>query len=191
MEVQASFSFSAMQSTSSTIASSNPYTDEGKKKIQEEARKMSSSSVMMEYTMQFQLNISSISEGNLNAQSALNSPEKLSGILNSIDYGAIGYTGKPLSQLNQDEAKALIADDGFFGIAKTSERLSDFVINGSGGNMDLLKKGREGIERGYKEAERMWGGKLPEISQETFKIALEKIDKAIAERGGNVLSAQA
>ncbi|NCD12016.1 MAG: hydrogenase, partial [Epsilonproteobacteria bacterium] len=37
----------------------------------------------------------------------------------------IGYTGKPLSELSQSEASELVSEDGFFGIAQTSERIAN------------------------------------------------------------------
>ena len=44
----------------------------------------------------------------------------------------IGYEGKPIAKLSKEEAGALVAEDGFFGVAKTSQRIADFVINGAG-----------------------------------------------------------
>ncbi|NCB55572.1 MAG: hydrogenase, partial [Epsilonproteobacteria bacterium] len=99
----------------------------------------------------------------------------------------IGYTGKPIGQLTQDEAKALVADDGFFGIAQTSARIADFVINGAGDDLEKLQAGRSGMLQGFGEAEKLWGEKLPEISYTTMQKALEKVDARIAELGGSVL----
>ena len=99
----------------------------------------------------------------------------------------IGYTGKPIGELSQDEAKALVAEDGFFGISQTSERIADFVVNGAGDDLSKLQAGREGMLRGFAEAEQMWGEKLPEISYTTMQKALEKVDARIAELGGSVL----
>lgn len=99
----------------------------------------------------------------------------------------IGYEGKPLSELTQEEAAELVSEDGFFGIAQTSERIANFVIGGAGDDMQKLQAGREGMLRGFAEAEQMWGGKLPEISYTTMQKALEKVDARIKELGGNVL----
>ncbi|MDD2652690.1 MAG: hypothetical protein PHX44_06545 [Sulfurimonas sp.] len=103
----------------------------------------------------------------------------------------IGYDGKPIAELSQEEASALVSEDGFFGVAQTSQRIADFVINGAGGDEKMLRAGREGMLRGFKEAEEMWGGKLPEISQETMKKALEMVDKAIYDLGFSVLDTEA
>ena len=108
-----------------------------------------------------------------------------------MDLKSIGYEGKPIQELTQDEAKALIAEDGFFGVAKTSDRIADFVLAGAGDDVEKLKAGREGILRGYNQAEKMWGGNLPDISKETLEKALEKVDKKLASLGVNVLEQNA
>lgn len=189
MEIQGSYNPTA--TLKNTV---NPYSKEGKEQIQESAQRIDTQTMMMEYTMQFQMNVTNLASGNLSSQSslsALEDPAKLQDILSGIDYKLIGYEGKPLNELTQEEAKGLIAEDGFFGVAKTSERLADFVLQGAGGDLERLQKGREGILRGYEQAEKLWGGKLPEISQETLQKTLERIDQAIAQQGGNILSEQA
>ncbi len=103
----------------------------------------------------------------------------------------VGYTGKPIASLSQDEAKVLVSEEGFFGIQQTSERIADFVIMGSGGDEKLLRAGREGAMEGFRQAEAMWGGKLPDIAYETIEKALAKIDDALIENGFSVLDKKA
>lgn len=103
----------------------------------------------------------------------------------------IGYEGKPIASLSQDEASALVSTDGFFGIDKTAQRIADFVINGAGGNEDLLRAGREGMLRGFGEAEQAWGGKLPDISQQTMTKAAELVDNAMSDLGFSILNTEA
>jgi len=102
--------------------------------------------------------------------------------------GDIGYAGKPIAELSQEEAAALVADDGIFGISQTSERIANFVIAGAGGDEDRLRAGREGMLQGFKDAERMWGGELPEISQKTMQAALEMVDKEMHSLGYSILN---
>lgn len=102
--------------------------------------------------------------------------------------GEIGYEGKPIAELSQEEATELVSEDGFFGITQTSERIANFVINGSGGDKDMMRAGREGMIQGFKEAEEMWGGELPEISQKTMEKAIEMVDKAMYDLGFSVLN---
>ncbi len=78
-------------------------------------------------------------------------------------------------------------DLAYWGVEKTAERLANFVLNGGGDNLDRLRAGREGIIRGFKEAEQIWGGQLPEISYQTLDKALEAIDQRIHELNGSVI----
>jgi len=179
----------------STSPSLNPYlqemgtaqtdTKDLKEKIKsgEVSGKVLSDSYLVQYTLSVQEN----SSNNFQAQTAPFDMKKVGDILDSIDFNAIGYTGKPIKEMSPDEAKALVGQDGFFGVDQTSARLSDFVLNGAGDNVDTLKAGREGIIKGFNDAEKMWGGKLPDISHETLNKALAKIDEKITSLGGSVL----
>lgn len=95
----------------------------------------------------------------------------------------IGYDGKPIAELTQEEAAELVSEDGFFGITQTAERIANFVLNGANGDEGLLRAGRAGILQGFDEAEKMWGGRLPEISYSTIDKAVEMIDMAMHELG--------
>jgi len=99
----------------------------------------------------------------------------------------IGYKGKPIAQLSQKEASQLVSEDGIFGIKQTSERIANFVIQGANGNEDMLRAGREGMLQGFKDAEKMLGGKLPTISQKTIQAATELVDKAMYDLGFSIL----
>ena len=99
----------------------------------------------------------------------------------------IGYEGKPIADLSQAEATELVSEDGIFGIDQTSTRIAEFVINGAGGDEDKMRAGREGMLQGFKEAEKMWGGELPEISQKTMEKALEMVDMAMNDLGFSIL----
>lgn len=103
----------------------------------------------------------------------------------------IGYEGKPIGKLSQTEAAELVSEDGIFGITKTSERIANFVIQGAGGDEDRFRAGREGMLQGFKDAEAMWGGKLPDISQKTMQAAIEMVDKAMHEAGYSILNQEA
>lgn len=184
---------------SNPLKKSETSAEDRNKNIQEAASKVDAKSLMTGYVVQFQMNITISSETNFSSQnglfglntSAMDNPFKLNDILNGLDLKSIGYEGKPIQELSQDEAKALIAEDGFFGVAKTSDRIADFVLAGAGDDAEKLKAGREGILRGYNQAEKAWGGNLPDISKETLEKALEKVDKKLASLGVNVLEQNA
>jgi len=99
----------------------------------------------------------------------------------------IGYEGKSIVSLSQEEAAELVSEDGFFGVHQTSQRIAQFVISGAGGDEELLREGKKGIMQGFKDAEKMWGSKLPEIAYETIDKAVAMLDKALIEGGFSVL----
>jgi len=103
----------------------------------------------------------------------------------------IGYEGKPIAELSQSEAAELVSEDGIFGIKQTSERIANFVIDGAGGDEDRMRAGREGMLQGFKDAEAMWGGELPEISQKTMQAAIEMVDKAMHDLGFSIMNQEA
>jgi len=103
----------------------------------------------------------------------------------------ISYDGKPIADLSKEEASELISEDGIFGIKQTSQRIADFVINRADGNEDRLRAGREGMLQGFKMAEEMWGGELPDISQKTMARSLEILDKAMSELGFSIINEEA
>ena len=80
---------------------------------------------------------------------------------------------------------------GGFEVEQTSDRIANFVIATSGGDEHLMRAGREGMLLGFKQAEEMWGGELPELSQKTMQVAIEKVDKAMIERGFSIIDAEA
>lgn len=148
------------------------------------------------YIMQFQQQSLMTSMGNFNSQGSIldvlnsGSSQAIS-MLSQIDFASIGYTGKNPLAMNSDELNALISEEGFFGVENTANRIADFVINGAGDDLEKLQKGFEGMKQGFAEAERMWGGSLPQISQETIDKAIEKVSARIEELGGKAVNINA
>ncbi len=134
----------------------------------------------------FAMNTSSLTKENTAAQASINSEQQevldfLSGkdTENGLNLKNIGYEGKPIIELTQDEAKELISEEGFFGITQTSDRVSNFVFNFAGDDLELLEKGREGIVQGFEDAKKLFGGELPEISYKTQERTLALINEKI------------
>jgi len=96
----------------------------------------------------------------------------------------IGYEGKPITELTPDEATELIGEDGFFGIEQTSNRVAEFAF-GFSDDPEVLKQALEGIKQGFKEAEELWGGELPEISYKTQERTIQLIQERLAELENN------
>ena len=154
-------------------------------------------SVNLRY-MEITLKSSDLFEDNTNAQSALfalvSQNDDMKDFLMGIEKEGmlslkdLGYEGKPILQLSPQEASALISDGGFFSVENTAKRGADFVLSGAGDDLDMLKAGREGIVQGFADAEKLWGGRLPDIAYETQKRTLELIDEKIRSLGANALN---
>ena len=66
------------------------------------------------------------------------------------------------------QAQADIAEDGYWGVSQTSSRILDFATALTGGDPGKIEEMRNAFKKGYEQAEKTWGGKLPEISQKTY-----------------------
>lgn len=81
------------------------------------------------------------------------------------------------------QAQADIAEDGYWGVNQTSDRIIQFANALTGGDPDKIESMREAFKKGYAQAEKTWGGSLPEISQKTYDAVMEKFDKLAADAG--------
>lgn len=90
------------------------------------------------------------------------------------------YTVDPATKA---QAQADIAEDGYWGVNQTSDRIIQFATALTGGDPDKIEEMRAAFQKGYKQAEKTWGGSLPEISQRTYDAVMEKFDKLAAEAG--------
>jgi regulator of protease activity HflC (stomatin/prohibitin superfamily) len=75
------------------------------------------------------------------------------------------------------EAQRLVADGGEYSIENTSTRLVDFAKAISGGDKSKIDALREAIKKGYAEAQKAFGGELPEVSVKTLEMTMKKLDE--------------
>lgn len=76
----------------------------------------------------------------------------------------------------QKKAQEAISEDGYWGVKQTSDRIVSFATALAGDDQKQLEKMRDAFLKGYKQAEKTWGGKLPDISKRTYDAVLEKFD---------------
>ena len=77
------------------------------------------------------------------------------------------------------KAQEDISEDGYWGVKQTSDRIVSFATSLAGNDTKSLEKMRDAFVKGYKQAEKTWGGKLPDISQKTYDEVMNKFDKLI------------
>lgn len=69
------------------------------------------------------------------------------------------------------QAQKDIAEDGYWGVTQTSQRLFDFASALAGDDVDKMKEMQKAMEKGFKKATGAWGKDLPEISSKTLDAA--------------------
>lgn len=133
----------------------------------------------------FAMDSNELSKNNTEAQK--NILDFLSGkdVDGELSLEDIGYEGKPITELSQEEATELISEDGFLAVEQTAQRVADFVFNFSSDDVEILQKGRDGIVQGFEDAKKAWGDELPEISYQTQSRTLELIDEKISQLKGD------
>lgn len=73
------------------------------------------------------------------------------------------------------EAAKEVADDGYWGVEQTSERLFSFAKALAGNDPTKADSMLEALQKGFDEAGKSWGGELPEICQKTLEAAKKKL----------------
>jgi hypothetical protein len=96
------------------------------------------------------------------------------GLSYKIDVGG-GRTAS-LEDLTPQEAGALVSDDGYWGVEKTSQRIADFAIQAAGNDPGKLDTIRQAVLKGFGMARQAFGGSLPEVSQKTLDAAMSRLD---------------
>ena len=86
-----------------------------------------------------------------------------------------GEQSLEVDESTRAQAAALVADDGPMGVEAVSDRIVDFAIALSGGDVSKLETLREAIDKGFAAAKEMLGGTLPEISSRTYDAVMEKL----------------
>lgn len=75
------------------------------------------------------------------------------------------------------QAEADIAEDGYWGVNQTSDRLVSFAIALSGGDPSKADLMIDAVKKGFDQATKAWGDKLPDICQRTLDATIEKLEK--------------
>lgn len=75
------------------------------------------------------------------------------------------------------QAEKDIAEDGYWGVNQTSDRIVDFAKALTGGDPDKIDEMRSAFEKGFKAATNAWGKDLPSISSDTYDAVMSKFDE--------------
>ena len=78
------------------------------------------------------------------------------------------------------QAQEDISEDGYWGVKQTSQRILDFATALTGGDPSKIEEMRSAFQKGYMQAEKTLGGKLPDISQQTYDAVMKGFDDMAA-----------
>lgn len=73
------------------------------------------------------------------------------------------------------EAAKEVADDGYWGVEQTSERLFSFAKALAGNDPTKADSMLEALQKGFDEATNCWGGELPDICKKTLEATQKKL----------------
>lgn len=105
----------------------------------------------------------------------------------SYNHESLSLNAKNFAKFNEkyDEMNvnsnnnSSISENGYYGIKQTSERIINFAKSVAGNDKEKLAKMKDAVEQGFKKAEKMWGEKLPLISQKTYEKVMSEFDNLL------------
>ena len=74
------------------------------------------------------------------------------------------------------QAQKDISEDGYYGVKQTADRILKFAKAMAGNDPEKLETMYEAVHKGFKDAEKIWGGSLPEISSKTLEAIEQGFD---------------
>lgn len=96
---------------------------------------------------------------------------KLSQLFQDIKDGKISVDPETVAQAQKD-----VAEDGYWGVEQTSDRLVSMAQALSGGDPEKADELIAAIKKGYEQATKAWGDELPDICQKTIDAATKKLE---------------
>lgn len=91
-------------------------------------------------------------------------------------YGALREGKLKVDPEVSENAKKDIAEDGYWGVEQTSDRLVSFAKALAGSDPSKANEMIEAVKKGYEKAAKAWGGNLPEICKKTLDTAISKLE---------------
>ncbi|MBP5158751.1 MAG: hypothetical protein ILP10_00445 [Lachnospiraceae bacterium] len=89
------------------------------------------------------------------------------------------YRSLEVDEAAVEQAKKDIAEDGYWGVEQTSERIVSFAKGLAGDDAEAAASMLEAVKKGFAQAEDEWGEKLPDLSQRTMEATYKKLNEWI------------
>lgn len=96
---------------------------------------------------------------------------------NANDIFPLLREGKvPVDEETRLQAQKDIAEDGYWGVEQTSDRLVSFAKALAGGDPSKADLMIDAVKKGFEQAKKAWGGELPQICKDTVDRAISKLE---------------
>lgn len=102
-----------------------------------------------------------------------------------LEEQGIELQGSFWDGMSVEDAQATIAEGGEWSAEAVSDRIIDFVANISGGDPEKSTMLREAVRQGFDEARKAFGGWLPEVSERTYDLIMERFGEAFEPAGSS------
>lgn len=116
--------------------------------------------------------MASLVEKLLAKQSNTHKYATLGDLMLGVKNGSVEVDAATVAQAKKD-----VAEDGYWGVEQTAERIVSFAKALTGGDASQIEKMRAAIEKGFKQATKTWGSALPDISSQTHDRINEMLDE--------------
>lgn len=81
-----------------------------------------------------------------------------------------------VDEATKAQAEKDIAEDGYWGVEQTSDRILDFAKALSGNDPEKADLLLDAFKKGFDEATKTWGDELPDISKRTYDAVVDKFE---------------
>ena len=76
-----------------------------------------------------------------------------------------------------EEAQADVSEGGFFSVEAVTDRIMSFAKALAEDDPSKAAELKDAFKKGFEEAEKIWGGELPQISQDTYDSVMKAFDE--------------
>ena len=106
--------------------------------------------------------------------------ERLLGQQGQTWVNSSGETMVYIDEATRVRAAEEIAEGGYFSVEAVTDRLLGFARAFAGDDPERIELMRTAFLRGFEAAEAQWGGRLPDISHDTFAAVMAGFDEWLA-----------
>lgn len=87
------------------------------------------------------------------------------------------FSNLEVDDATRAQAQKDIADDGYWGVNQTADRILSFAKAIAGDDPAKIEEMQKAVEKGFKQAKGMWGGEMPEITGKTYDKVMSGFDE--------------